>query len=341
MLVETPGVGLLGYAFMGRAHAHALLTLGHMTGPPPIRPRLVSVAGRDEAQRVEFAERFGFERHAAAWEDVVADPDVEIVENLLPNNLHAAPVIAAARAGKHVLCEKPLALAVDDVDRMAAAAGEGGVVVAEAFMYRHHPQTAKVRELVRSGAIGTLRLVRGSFTFALSRPEDVRLDPALGGGCLWDVGCYPVSYARLLAGAEPAEVMGWAVRGPTGVDEAFTGHMRFAAGPGQPDVLAQFDCGFRMPYRTHVEAVGSEGVIAVARPYRPLPRETVTVTRGDEVTAVDVEGPEPYRGEVEDMADAVLLGRAPRVSLGDSRGNVAALVALLRSAEEGRPVRVV
>lgn len=305
------------------------------------RNEAVAVASRDAERAAAFAREWDIPRALHGYSALVEDGGLDVVYNALPNHLHAGWTIAAARAGKHVLCEKPLALAVDDVDRMAAAAGEGGVVVAEAFMYRHHPQTAKVRELVRSGAIGTLGLVRGSFTFALSRPEDVRLDPALGGGCLWDVGCYPVSYARLLAGAEPAEVMGWAVRGPTGVDEAFTGHMRFAAGPGQPDVLAQFDCGFRMPYRTHVEAVGSEGVIAIARPYRPLPRETVTVTRGDEVTTVDVEGPEPYRGEVEDMADAVLLGRAPRVGLDDSRGNVAALVALLRSAEEGRPVRIV
>ena len=263
------------------------------------------------------------------------DPEIDVVYNALPNHLHAEWTVAAALRGKHVLCEKPLALTVEDVDRMAEAARAAGVVVTEAFMYRHHPQTLKVRELVEQGAVGALRLVRGSFSFPLDRPGDVRLEPSMGGGSLWDIGCYPVSYARLLAGAEPVEAFGWQTLGPSGIDETFAGLLRF---PG--DVLAQIDCSFRLPFRTHVEVAGSEGVITIPRPYKPGMRETILLTRGEGVQSIEVDGPELYLGEVEDVFDAVRLGRAPRVSLADSRGNVAALVALLGSAREDRPVAV-
>jgi xylose dehydrogenase (NAD/NADP) len=215
---------------------------------------------------------------------------------------------------------------------VAAAARKAGVIVAEAFMYRHHPQTRKVEELVKGGAIGTLRLVRGSFTFSLTRERDVRLDPALGGGSLWDVGGYPISYARLLAEAEPVEVVGWQVLGPTGVDEGFTGQMRFPDG-----VHAQIDSGFRAPSRTSVEVVGSEGTITVCQAFKPTAEEPITLARGEKVERIETPG-DLYLGEVEDMADAVRLGKAPRVSLAESRGNVATIVASLRSAREGRPV---
>ena len=127
---------------------------------------------------------------------------------------------------------------------MGAAARESGVVLAEAFMYRHHPQTLKVKELVDAGAIGPVRFVRGTFSFPLTRPDDVRLRPEWGGGCLWDVGCYPLSFTRFLLGNEPVEVAGAQALGPTGIDETFAGQLVFPGG-----VLAQLDAGFRSPFR--------------------------------------------------------------------------------------------
>ena len=299
------------------------------------RNTLAAVASRSAARAKAFAAEWDVPRAFGSYEALIENAGVDVVYNALPNHLHEAWTVAAARAGKHVLCEKPLGLDVGQVERMAEAARAARVVVAEAFMYRHHPQTEKVRELAQSGALGALRLVRGSFTFTLTRPEDVRLDPELGGGSLWDVGCYPVSYARLVVGQEPLEAFGWQTLGETGVDEVFTGQLRFPGG-----VVAQVDSGFRLPYRTTIEVVGSEGSLVVRQPYKPRAQETIVVTRGENATSVAVSGPEPYLGEVEDMADAVLLGRPPRVSLDDSRGNVAALVALLRSAREGRAVPV-
>ncbi len=296
------------------------------------RSELVAVASRSREQAEHYAREWNIPRAFGSYEAMLESDAVDVVYISLPNRLHAEWAIRALRAGKHVLCEKPIATRLDDMDAMIAAARESGRVLAEAFMYRHHPQTLKVKALVDSGAIGTPKLVRGAFTFTISRPNDVRLNPALDGGSLWDVGCYPVSYARLIFGREPLAVQGTAVIGASGVDETFLGLMRF----GQ-DAFAQFDCGFRAPERMHIEVVGSEGVIVVPSPFKPSARETIYL--GKSSTALEpvvVEGPEHlYLGEVEDMADAVLEGKPPRISLEDSRGNVQTLLALYRAAGAG------
>ena len=304
---------------------------------PPLRVsernELAAVASRDLRRAEASAREKGIARAHGSYEALLADPEIDVIYNPLPNRLHAEWTIKAAQAGKHVLCEKPLALTAAEVDAMADAARQAHVVVAEAFMYRHHPQTLKVKELVDGGAIGAPRLVRGAFTFTLTRASDVRLDLALGGGSIWDVGCYPISYARYVVGAEPVEAFGWQTLGRTGVDETFTGQLRFPN-----DVYAQFDSGFRVPLRSHIEIVGSEGVITVPQPFKPGLNEQISLRRGDETQTITIPGQELYLGEVEDMADAILHGKPPRVSLADSRGNIAAIVALVQSAREGRPV---
>ena len=222
-----------------------------------------------------------------------------------------------------------------DVDRMATAAGENGRVLAEAFMYRHHPQTLKARQLVGSGGLGTLRTLRGSFSFPLMREDDYRWEATMGGGSLWDVGCYPINFIRYLVGAEPLEVFGWQVQGKGGCDETFIGQMRF---PG--DVLAQFDCGFRSPLRTQMVIVGSQATLTVPDPFKPGRRAAMLLDRDGRVETIRTTGQALYRGEVEDMADAILLGKTARVSLQDSRGNIGAVQALLASARSNRPVRL-
>ncbi len=306
---------------------------------PPLRmsPRneLVAVASRTQEKADAYAREWQIPKAYGSYEALLADPDIDVVYVPLPNSMHEHWTIEAAKAGKHVLCEKPLAISVAEVDAIRAVAEQAGVVVTEAFMYRHHPQTLKVKELVDAGAIGQVRLVRGSFSFNLTREGDVRLDPLLGGGSLWDVGCYPVSYARFVLGKEPVEVFGRKVVGRSGVDETFTGNLRF------PDnVHAQIDCSFRATFRTHVEIVGSEGAISIPHPFKPGLEEQIFITRGDDSERIAIQGQELYLGEVEDMADAVLLGRPPRISLADSRANVAALVALLESAERRQPVPI-
>lgn len=305
---------------------------------PPLRAsagnRLLAVASRDPAKAAAYAREWGIERAHGSYEALLADPGIDAVYVPLPNHLHAEWTIRAARAGKHVLCEKPLALSVAEVDAVEAAARESGVVVAEGFMYRHHPQTLKVKELVEGGAVGSVRLVRGTFSFVLDRPNDVRWRPEWGGGCLWDVGCYPLGFARFVLGAEPVEVAGAQVVGPGGVDETFVGQLVFPGG-----VLVQVDAGFRSGPRTAFEIAGTEGTILVRQPWRPegLP---ILLTRGGETAEIAAGGEDRYLLEIEDLAACARTGRAPRVTLAESRGNVAAIVALLRSAREGRVVRV-
>ncbi|MCL5998221.1 MAG: Gfo/Idh/MocA family oxidoreductase [Chloroflexi bacterium] len=315
-----------------------LLSTAHINRSviPPLRMsprnRLVAVASRDQARAEAYAQKWEIPCAYGSYEALLADPEIDVIYNSLPNSMHAEWTIKAAQAGKHVLCEKPLAVTVDEVDAIAAAAKRHGVFVTEAFMYRHHPQTLQAKELVDSGAIGKLRLVRGAFTFNIAREDDIRLNKELAGGSIWDVGCYPISYARFIAGAEPTEVFGWQVTSRSGVDETFNGQMRF---PG--DVYAQIDSGFRAPFRTHIEIVGSEATLSVPRPFKPNPVGQILLTRGDDVQTIASDKEELYLGEVEDIASAILDGKSPRISLADSRANVATIVALLKSAREDKP----
>jgi xylose dehydrogenase (NAD/NADP) len=308
---------------------------------PPLRAssrhRLVAVASRDLDKARSYAAAWQIPHAFGSYEAMLASPEIDVVYISLPNSLHAHWTIQALRAGKHVLCEKPLATRVEDVDAIAAVATETGRQVAEAFMYRHHPQTLKVKALIASGAIGDVRLVRGSFTFTLTDRGNVRVNASLDGGSVWDVGCYPISYARMMIGTEPAEAFGMQFVGPSGVDETFVGTLRFGE-----DVYAQFDCGFRAPFRMNMEIVGSEGVIVIPRPFKPTAHETIYIGKAsDQLEPITIEGPELlYLGEVEDMADAILNGTSPRISLQDSRANVAAMVALLQSAKEGRLIKL-
>ncbi len=327
-MLKTLNWGLLSTARINRALI------------PPLqvskRNHLLAVASRSQENADAYAKEKKIARAYGAYEALLADPEIDVIYNPLPNHLHAEWTIKAVEAGKHVLCEKPLALSVDEVDAVQAAARKHGRVVAEAFMYRHHPQTLKVQELVKSGSIGTLKLIRGSFSFILSREEDIRLlDPAMGGGSIWDVGCYPISYARTVVGENPLEVFGWQVTGKTGIDETFVGQLRFAG-----DVHAQFDSSFAIPFHSFMEIVGSEGTLSIPKPFKPDVNERIFLTRDEKIETIKVKGQELYLGEVEDMADAILLGKDSRVSLQDSRANVAVIKALLESARVGKSVSI-
>ena len=304
---------------------------------PPIKasPRheLKAIASRTLESAQAEAREWGIPQSYGSYEALLADPEIDIIYNPLPNSMHAEWTIKACQAGKHVLCEKPLAVTLAEVDAMEEAARQAGVVVAEAFMYRHHQQTLRVKQLVDEGAIGRLRLIRGAFSFNISNPSDVRLSSDLGGGSVWDIGCYPISYSRFVIGSEPLEVVGWHQVGAGGVDETFVGQMRF---PGE--VFMQFDSSFRLPDRSFMEIVGTEGVLYVSAPFKPGVNETLLLDKDGKVQKIPVKGQELYLGEVEDMADAIFEGKKPRVSIEDSRNNVTAILALLSSAQQNKPV---
>ena len=238
----------------------------------------------------------------------------------------------ALEAGKHVLCEKPLSRRPDEVAAAFEVAARSRLVLMEAFMYRHHPQTGRVARLVREGAIGRLRAVRAAFSFPLHDRMDIRMLKALDGGALMDVGCYCVSGSRLLAG-EPERVFGEQVVGETGVDVAFHGTMRF---PG--DICAQFDASFVAPVRQSLEAVGEDGVLVVEAPWRQDWGGSVLLRRDGEVERVVIEEEDAYRRQLENMSYAIRGRAEPLLGRDDALGQARAIAALYRSADEGRPV---
>jgi predicted dehydrogenase len=318
-----------------------LLSTARINGAviPPIRDsargELAAVASRDLAKGQAYAKEWNIPRVYSSYEAMLAADDVDVIYISLPNSLHAEWAAKCLDAGKQVLLEKPFALTVGEVDRVMEAAARSGKVVAEAFMYRHHPQTLKVKALIDEGVIGHVMTVRSSFTFTLAREGDVRLDPALGGGGLWDVGCYPVSLAQYIFGEAPREVMGWQKLDPSGTDGLFWGQMRYGG-----NRVAQFDCGFRAPFRTHAEIVGSEGTITITKPFKPDAESQLLLRRGDEEERLPVDDEPLYRGEVEDMHDAILYGKPPRISLTESRNHIATIVALYDSARLGHTIGV-
>jgi D-xylose 1-dehydrogenase (NADP+, D-xylono-1,5-lactone-forming) len=235
--------------------------------------------------------------------------------------------IRALEAGKHVLCEKPLARTAADAEDAFDAAEHAGRLLMEAFMWRHTPQTKRLTELVAEGAIGRLRLVRAAFSFFLDNPENVRLLADLDGGALMDVGCYCVSGSRLLAG-EPEHVYGEQTLGPGGVDVAFAGTLRFP-----DDVVAQLDCGFVLQSRDELEAVGEEGSLFLDDPWHAR-QPVIELRRGGEVERIEVERVDSYRLELENLSDAIRGRAEPLLGREDAVGNARLIEALYRSADE-------
>jgi D-xylose 1-dehydrogenase (NADP+, D-xylono-1,5-lactone-forming) len=293
---------------------------------------VIAVASRDEARARSYADEHEIERSYGSYEGLLADPDVEAVYISLPNSLHVEWTLNALEAGKHVLVEKPFSKHPDQVEEAFDSADAAGLVLSEGFMWRHHPQTRRLVELIDAGVAGRVRVVRTTFSFDLATERgtgDTRFDPALDGGALMDVGCYCISGLRLVAG-EPERARGEQVIGPSGVDVVFTGALAFADG-----VLGHFDCGFVVPRRAALEVVGEQATILVPDPFTP--RTTVIeVLRPDaEPEQIPIEPANSYRLELENVSAAIrgegplLLGRE------DAVGQARTIAALYDSAAAG------
>jgi D-xylose 1-dehydrogenase (NADP+, D-xylono-1,5-lactone-forming) len=299
------------------------------------RHKLVAVASRDGEKARAYAAQHHIPKSHGSYEALLADPEVDAIYNPLPNHMHAEWTIKACQAGKHVLCEKPIALTLDEVDAMGAAARKAGVVVQEAFMYRHHPQTLKVKEMLDEGVLGRIRMARGIFTFFMTDTENVRLKPEWGGGALWDVGVYPISYIRSMLGMLPESVFGSQVLGPSGIDISFSGEMVF---PNQ--ILAQIQCGFSADYHTTVEFMGEKGSMYISNPFKPYLDSEVLIDRDGSHERIFIKGEDLYLGELEDMAECIFHGKTQRVTIEDSRQNTRVILAMLASAQSGQTVKL-
>lgn len=291
---------------------------------------VVAVASRDRDRADEYARANDIASAYGAYEDLLEDGDVDAVYISLPNSMHVPWSISALEAGKHVLCEKPLTRSAAEAARAFDAAERSDLLLSEAFMYRHNPQTMRLKELVEGGAIGPLRLIRASFSFTIEDQSNVRLAPHLDGGSLMDVGCYCVNAARYLAG-EPSGAFGRQVT-ESGVDVVFAGLLSW---PG--DVVAQIDCGFRLPARSGLEVIGEAASLVVTEPWH-CSAATIELSRAGGSERIAVELADSYLAQLDDFGDAIRGSGAPLLGREDATGQARTIEALYRSAEQGEPV---
>jgi D-xylose 1-dehydrogenase (NADP+, D-xylono-1,5-lactone-forming) len=293
---------------------------------------VVAIGSRDRARAEAQARALDVPRAHGSYEALLDDPDVEAVYIALPNSLHVEWSLRALQAGRHVLCEKPLSRRPEDVERAFDLAERSELVLAEAFMWRHHPQAQRLLGLLEE--IGELRLIRASFSFLLEDAGDVRLQAALDGGALMDVGCYCVSAARLLAG-ELRAVSAQQVLGGDGVDVRLMGMLQFAG-----DVLATIDCGFDLAARDELEVTGTRGVLWLDDPWHARSPAIELRPADGPVEHIAVAPLDPYACELEDFAAAVAGERGPNYGREDALAQARAIAALYASAEANERMEV-
>jgi predicted dehydrogenase len=299
------------------------------------RCEVVAIASRDADRARAAADALGIARTHASYEGLLANPDVDAVYIPLPNHLHAEWTIAAARAGKHILCEKPLAMTAADAERMVEACDREGVRLMEAFMYRQHPSWVAVRELLAAGRIGRLQAVQSWFSYYNDDASNIRNILAFGGGALFDIGCYCVNLSRMLFGGEPRDVSASIVRDPaSGVDVITSAILAF------DDGVAAFTCSTRAEDDQHVDAYGTDGRISVGIPFNiPPDRPTqVFLARGGEppvapdIETFTFEPADPYTVEAARFAAAVLDGEPVPVAPADAVANLRVIERIFAAA---------
>ena len=313
---------------LSTARINELLVAGARLAPGV---EVVAIGSREPERAEAQAQALGVPRAHGSYEALLADPEVEAVYIALPNSMHAEWSVRALRAGRHVLCEKPFSRRPEEVAHAFDVADGAGLVLSEAFMWRHHPQARQLVELIER--VGELRLIRASFSFLLERAGDIRLQGALDGGALMDVGCYCVSAARLLAG-EPLAVSAQLVRGGENVDVRLVAWLRFA-----DEVLATIDCGLDMEARDELEVTGTRGVLWLDDPWHAR-APAIELRRDGSAARIAVEPLNPYACELEDFAAAVAGERAPRFGREDALMQARTIAALYESAEANRPMEV-
>ena len=302
------------------------------------RCEVTAIASRDGDQARAVADRLGIPTAHGSYEELLHSPDVDAVYIPLPNHLHREWTIAALRAGKHVLCEKPLAITADDAQRMVDVAHETGLHLMEAFMYRHHPTWVAAIDLVDSGRIGTLTAVQSWFSYFNDDPSNIRNILEYGGGALFDIGCYTINLSRMLFRSEPSLVQASIRRDPsTGVDALASAILDFAGG------IASFTCAIRSEPDQRVDIYGTTGRISIDIPFNiPPDRPTrIRLTAGGDppvapdTTVLEFPIADPYTVEVERFADAVLDGGPTPVPPEDAVANMRVIEEIFAIAERG------
>lgn len=323
--------GIIGLGRIARTFISAL--------GPSSEERVVAAASRETARAEQVAQEFGIARAYGSYAELLADPEVEAVYIALPNSMHAEWSIRAAQAGKHILCEKPLAVSRAEAETMFEAAREHRVWLMEAFMYRFHPQTQRVAELIASGAIGQVRIIQAAFGFTAAGAGNVRLSAPLAGGALMDVGCYCVNFARMIAGHAPDRVVG-AARWTAGVDASLVGALEYPDG-----IMAQIECSLVSSHHNAARVIGSAGIIELDPSFTPpFDQPSFIQLRRDAqpgvVESIEIAPANHYLLEAEAFARLVQAGHGahglPEMPLEETLDNMATIDALLNSARTPR-----
>jgi predicted dehydrogenase len=293
---------------------------------------VVAVASRGRESAESYARKHNIPRAFDGYDALLADKEIDAVYISLPNSMHAEWSIRAMRAGKHVLCEKPLTRHTADAEKVFAVAADTRRLIMEGFMYRHHPQTSKTRELVANGVIDRLLFIRAALSFELKGP-DIRLSHELEGGAMMDLGCYCISSLRLLGG-EPETVLGAQITTSEGVDTRFFATLLFPN-----EVVGQFDVAMTMPFRSQLEIVGAGGSIVVNDPWI-CEHPGIEIRRGDKVERIEIQPVDHYQLEIENMSRAIQNLEPPLLGRADALGQARTIEALYRAAASGQRVSV-
>jgi predicted dehydrogenase len=299
------------------------------------RSELSAIASRDKERARQYALDWNIPNAFGSYEDMLQSDQIDAVYISLPNNQHAEWSIKALQAGKHVLCEKPFAISLDEVNAMIAAAHKFGRVLAEAFMYLHHPQTHVVQDVIRSGKLGSIRALHGAFHFSLASLSDIRAIASMGGGSIWDVGVYPISYFQWMVGAAPTEVSGQMHLGPTGIDMTFSGQLTYPGGE-----IAVFTSSFKSPRNMRIDIYGAEGRLEITRPFADMENgqvKLISSSGAEEILTIPHKY--LYLGQIEDMELSALEGKPQLLSLQATRSHVLTVLSLLQSAQDNRAVQ--
>jgi len=301
--------------------------------------RVAAIASRDAEKASAMATRFGIEKSYGSYEDLLSDPDIDAIYNPLPNHLHVPMTIKALEHGKPVLCEKPIALNAAQASELAEAQKAANLPVAEAFMVRHHPQWKKARAMVAEGRLGDVRSIQTIFAYYLDDPKNVRNQADIGGGGLFDVGCYAINTARFLFDAEPLRAIALMENDPVfGTDRLTSGLLAFPEGR-----QLAFTCSTQLSLTQKVTVLGTRGRLEIPIPFNaPADQQTVLIfddgrdLAGGGRQEIVIEPVDQYREQVDAFAEAVLSDTPLETGLEDAIANMKAIDALFRSATSGR-----
>ena len=296
---------------------------------------ILAISSRDDVKARQAAEEHGIPRWYGSYDALLMDGDIDAVIIPLPNSMHCEWTIKAAEAGKHILCEKPLAVTTDEARRMIGAAKANNVVLVEAFTHRWNPHLRTARTLVGEGAIGHVTSLQSALTFPVSQPRgNIRFSPELAGGSLMDAGCYAVYASRFVLGEEPVRATGFAYdRGGYGVDTTFTGLLDFPSG-----AVARVGSSMEQPRSCEFIAIGSQGRIDIPDMFDD--GGSIVVRAGDTERVEATPAPNRFRVQLDEFSQCVLTGKPPEFPAEDGLRNTAALAALLAAAKEGAVVDV-